>query len=46
MKMWVNGKPSPVIGKALELSDFTADVCPGSLMLGNDNGNHFITGQV
>lgn len=46
MKMWVNGKQTAVNGKNLELSDFSTDVCPGTLMLGSDNGGHFITGQV
>jgi len=40
MKMWVNSKPAPLIGKNLDFSDFSPEVCPGSLMLGSDNGNH------
>lgn len=44
--MWMNGSLTPVRGVGLELSDFTEETCPGSLVLGNDNGNHYMTGKV
>jgi len=45
--MYINGKTGPVDGLEMEgLGTFTEETCSGSLMLGNDNGNHFFSGQI